>query len=106
MSLKNTFIAGGILLLLHFTLMVITKFLTSEDYRQRGDFYNKFLHTLENTNFAVPYCDWDEGFYSIEGYKVRYRATIKEMVASFALNACFTLIMMVPLWYTGKDSLF
>ena len=106
MSLKNTFVAGGVLLLLHFILMLIAKIITSGDYRQRGGFYNKFLHTLENTNFATPYCDWDEGLYSIEAYKVRYRATIKEMVASFALNAFFTLIMMVPLWYTGKDSSF
>ena len=59
------------------------------------------LHALENLNFASPFRDWDDGDYSIQQFRERASAVRKEMVWTQAINFLATMVMMVPLWYTG-----
>ena len=102
MSLKDTLAAGAILLAVNFLALVIVKLLTSAEFRSRGNIVNKLIHILENINYAAPYEDWDVGDYSIDQFRVRFQATCKEMLATFAVNIVFTMTMLVPLWHTGQ----
>ena len=62
---------------------------------------NKFIHTLENLNFASPFRDWDDGDYSVQQFRQRAGAVRSEMIWTQAINFIATILMMVPLWYTG-----
>ena len=102
-SLQTTFIAGAALMVVQFLLIMITKILTSPEFRERGHYVNKFIHVLLNLNYATPFCDWDEGNnHTIQEFRARFRVTCKEMMATFFVNILITLLMMVPLWYTGQ----
>ena len=57
---------------------------------------------MSNVNLATPYCDWDVGDYSIEEYEVRFWCTVKEMIATFSINIFVTVMMMLPMCYTGN----
>ena len=63
---------------------------------------NKLVHIMENVNFATPYSDWDIGDHSIEEYEVRFCRTVKEMIATFSVNIIITIMMMLPMCYTGN----
>ena len=67
-----------------------------------GNLTNKFLHVVQNTNYAFPYKDWDAGKHSIVEYKKKYWTVCREMACTLASNIVFSLVMMVPLWYTGQ----
>ena len=84
--------------------MIIAKNCSSRDFREEEHKTNKFIHTLENINFASPYKDWDdeEGNYSIQQFRQRAGAVRSEMIWTQAINFIATILMMVPLWYTGK----
>ena len=105
MSLKDTLAAGAILLAVNFLALVIVKLLTSPEFRSRGNIVNKLIHILENINYATPYEDWDVGDYSIDQFRVRFQATCREMLATFAVNILCTVTMLVPLWHTGQCTL-
>ena len=51
---------------------------------------------------ASPYQDWDEGVHTVPEYKRRFRSTNIEMACALSLNIVVSLVMLVPLWYTGK----
>ena len=106
MSLKDTLAAGAILLAVNFLALVIVKLLTSAEFRSRGNIVNKLIHILENINYASPYVDWEVGDYSIDEFRVRFKATCKEMLATFAVNIVCTATMLVPLWHTGRCTYF
>ena len=57
---------------------------------------------MENLNFASPFRDWDDGDYSIQQFRERASAVRKEMVCTQAINFLASMLMMVPLWYTGR----
>ena len=104
LSLKHTLAAGAILLVINFLALLIVKYLTSAEFRSRGNIVNKIIHIVENMNYASPYEDWDEGDFNIEEYRVRFRAICYEMLATFAVNILCTAAMLVPLWHTGQLS--
>ena len=56
---------------------------------------------MENLNFASPFKDWDDGDYSIQQFRERASAVRREMIWTQAINFLATILMMVPLWYTG-----
>ena len=101
LSLGNTFRCGIILAVIHFLAVLIVKIMTSAEFRRGGHYINKFLHVLQNVNYAFPYSDWDEGDHSVHEFRARFSATVKEMLATFTINIITTVIMMMPLWYTG-----
>ena len=57
---------------------------------------------MENLNFASPFRDWDDGDHSIQQFRERASAVREEMVWTQAINFIATMVMMVPLWYTGR----
>ena len=83
-------------------------FVTSEDFRTKADVFNKFVHTIENTNFAFPYKDWDNVAYAngenhhIKEFQRRFKNITKEILASWFVNTLISFLMLVPLWYTSK----
>ena len=101
LSLKQTFLASAVLLAVHLLVLVFAKLLTSTEFKGRGDYTNKILHIIENSNYATPYVDWDEGEHSTEEYRMRFLATVKEMALTLTINAISSVVMVVPLWYTG-----
>ena len=82
-------------------VLVIIKAWTSAEFKRRGNYVNKFIHVLENINYATPFSDWDEGDFSIQEFRARFRATCREMAATFCVNITFTILMLAPLWHTG-----
>ena len=102
LSLKDTLLAAAILLVLHILIILIVKIATSPDFRRRGHYTDKIIHAVECTHYAQPYSDWDEGESStIQEFRDRFSATVKEMAATFAVNIVVTGLMMIPLWHTG-----
>ena len=81
--------------------IIIVKSCISTDFREEEHKTNKFIHTLENLNFASPYRDWDDGDYSVQQFRQRAGAVRREMIWTQAINFIATLLMMVPLLYTG-----
>ena len=53
-------------------------------------------------SLATPYKDWDEGVHTVPEYKRRFRRKNIEMACALTLNIVVSLVMLVPLWYTGK----
>ena len=102
LSLKDTFLAGVGLLVLHILAILIVKIIASPDFRKGGHLTNKLVHILENVNYATPFSDWDEGDHSIPEFKTRYWSIVKEMFATFTVNILVTAVMMIPMWYTGR----
>ena len=101
-TLKDTFFASFVLLAIHLVVLAVAKTITSAEFKSVGDFTNKFLHIVENSNFATPYVDWDVGVFTKEEHKKRFRATVIEMSVTLTINTISSVIMMVPLWFTGK----
>ena len=106
MSLQETFVAGIILLLIHTLTLYFVKNITSKDFREETFKINKIIHILENLNYATPFKDWDCGQLSIAEYKTRFQALQWEMGATFAVNFIITMIMVIPLWFTGNNVLY
>ena len=101
-SLQTTFIAGAALLAVQFLIITVIKILTSTEFRRKDHYVNKFIHVLLNLNYAIPYADWDMGNHTIQEFRARFKATCKEMAATLSVNILITLMMLVPLWYTGQ----
>ena len=101
LSLKHTFIALLILSIVQFLAIYIIKYFTSNDFNQEQHRTNKMIHVLENINYSTPFKDWDHGDFSINEFRKRFQNLKKEMIATFAINFLFTIIMMVPLWFCG-----
>ena len=74
----------------------------SEEFRELGSQFNKCLHILQNINFAFPWSDWDEGVFSKQEFQRRCSDTETEMLLSCAVNSFFSIIMVIPIWFTGK----
>ena len=101
-TLKYTLFAFTALFCLKMMLFLVIKICTSEDFRERKNYFHKFTHLFQVTNIPFPYQDWDVGNYnSIQTFIDRYRKTEIEMLASFGITFLFTLIYMIPLTYTG-----
>ena len=101
-SLQTTFIAGSVLMVLQFLTITVIKILTSLEFRKKDHYVSKFIHVILNLNYATPYADWDKGDHTIQEFRARFKATCKEMAVTIFVNILFTLMMLVPLWYTGQ----
>ena len=100
-SLGTTFILFIIFFGAHFLSMLVVKLIYSRIFFTRGDILNKFLHVVQSLNIALPFEDWDQGKFTVKEYKERHRQTNIEMAWSLSINHLFSLVMLVPLWYTG-----
>ena len=104
LSLQDTFIALLVLSILQFLAIIVVKICFSIDFREEEHKTNMILHTLENLNFASPFRDWDVGDYSIQQFRERASVVRKEMVWTQAINFLASMVMMMPLCYTGSTS--
>ena len=102
LTLKWTFGLFFILTAAQFFATLLVKIFTSNVFSRKENFLNKFLHLQLSLNMAYPFEDWDNGRFSISGYRDRQKQTNIEMACSLSVNIIFSLAMMVPLWYTGK----
>ena len=102
LTLQETFIALICLSVLQFIAIFVVKRCISTDFRDEELITNKLIHTLENLNFTSPFRDWDDGDYSIQQFRERASAVRKEMIWTQLINFLATILMMVPLWYTGR----
>ena len=103
LSLKWTFGHFFLITAVQFVLILISKIFTSKAFTRKENFLYKFLHLLLSLNFASPFEDWDMGRFSVKEYRERQKLTKKEMAWSLSVNIIFSLVMMVPLWYTGNN---
>ena len=103
LTLQETFI---VLIGLSFVQLLATwviKVWSSKDFRKESYKTNKLIHLLENINFASPFKDWDDGDYTAQEFKKRAKAVQKEVLGTQAIHFISTVVMLVPLWYTGKE---
>ena len=91
-----------VLTILQFIGIIVVKICFSMKFREEEHKTNMILHTLENINFASPFRDWDDGDCSIQQFRERASAVHKEMVWTQAINFLASMLMMMPLWYTGR----
>ena len=54
MSLRNTFISGAALTVVHFICLALVKIITSEEFRKGGLYVSKIIHVIENLNYGTP----------------------------------------------------
>ena len=102
LTLKWTFGLFFIITTAQFVITLLVKIFTSEAFSSRENYLNKFLHLLLSLNIGCPFEDWDKGKFSISEYKDRKKQTNIEMSFSLIVNIIFSLVFMVPLFYTGK----
>ena len=103
LNLQDTFIALMVLSILQIIAIFVVKRCISSDFQEEEHKTNVIIHNLENLNYASPYKDWDDGDYSIQQFRERASAVRKEMIWTQAVNFLATILMMVPLWYTGEQ---
>ena len=103
-DLAHYFLLFFIIMIFHILSIALVKYFTSEAFREKGNSYRKIIHVIQNISLSFPYEDWDEGMFSIEEYCRRNRNTETEMLWTFAVNSLFSLTMMIPIWYTGKEN--
>ena len=75
---------------------------TSSDFKAEPNSINKTIHVLENLHFAAPFKDWDDGDFSVGEFKKRLEHLRVELIATFVINFCVSLLMLVPLWFCGQ----
>ena len=104
LTLKQTFIAFIVLSMIQFLAIFTAKIWTSSDFRKENYRTNMLIHVFENLNYASPFKDWDEteNRSTLSKLKDRFMDLKKEMILIFFVNGVFTLLLLMPLWYTGK----
>ena len=90
------------LFLLHSLATVVTKLITSEEFRKGGIRFQKVIHIITCTNIPTMFRDWDIGDASVEEHRNRYKKTEIEMGCLLLVNTVFSLMYLGPLWYTGQ----
>ena len=101
LTLGQSFTMFLILMGLHTLAMLVVKIATSEEFRKKENFTIKCLHVIQNLSMATPYQDWDEGVFTIPQYRERFRRTNIEMLWCLIVNIVVSLIMIIPLCFTG-----
>ena len=102
LSLGDTFIGFLCLVALHFICITVIKFFTVENTKKHN-YYNVFVHILQNLNLPLPLEDWSQGTWSVAEYRKRLRRQNLEMGLCFSVNLVMTVVQMVPLWWTGNE---
>ena len=105
LSLQWAFILFFILTGAQILVTLLIKVYTSRKFSMKEDYLNKFIHLLLSLNIASPFEDWDQGNFSVEEYRQRHRQTNIEMTWSISVNIIFSTTMLIPIYYTGKESI-
>ena len=106
LSAKWTLASFFAILVLHLMAVFLVKMNTSDEFRMgKGTWFQKSNHVILNTNIPRPFRDWDYGNLTIGEHRRRYKRTEKEMLCLFLVNTIFSLMLLVPLWFTGMIKL-
>ena len=104
-TLKWTFLTFFVIMIFHALSMLLVKIFTSTEFKEDRNTYKKFLHVIENLNSALPYRDWDEDDSKTttkEAFAERSQKTECEMILSQLVNIGISMIMLIPIWFTGQ----
>ena len=61
-----------------------------------------FQFLKASLSLARPYQDWDQDVKTIAEYKEKFRRVNIEMAVCLSINIVVSLVMLVPLCYTGR----
>ena len=101
LAFEQTLFAFLVLMALHYTIITLVKIKTVTNIKKEN-WFNVFVHNLENLNFPFPYKDWDwDRDSTVAEYKQRLKEVNIEMALSFAVNVVINLVMFLPFWWTG-----
>ena len=102
LTAKWTLATFFLLHIFHLMAVFLVKMQTSVEFRmEKGTLFKKCIHILLNINIPRVFRDWDYGNTSLEGHRRRYKRIETEMVSLILVNTIFSLMLLVPLWYTG-----
>ena len=103
LSLQHSFFAYVGLLILQKIVILLVKIATSDEFNEKRNYLVKITHIIHQSNALMPYKDWDtKETKSVKTLKERFKNIEKEMCCTLATNFIFTLLMMLPLFVTGK----
>ena len=101
MTLETTFKGFLLILTLHFFSVLLVKICTVRTYVRESPF-NWFVDVLESMNVPSPFRDWDTYKGTVAEHRRRYAMVSTEMMCLYGVTLTFTMIMLIPLWWTGK----
>ena len=105
MTLETTFKGFLYILFLQFFSVLMVKICTVKIYVKETPF-NWFVDVLESMNVPSPFRDWDTYKGTVAEHRRRYAMVSTEMMCLYGVTLTFTMIMLAPLWWTGKIYLF
>ena len=105
LTLETTFKGFLYILFLHFFSVLMVKICTVKIYVKETPF-NWFVDVLESMNVPSPFRDWDTYKGTVEQHKRRYAMVSTEMMCLYGVTLTFTMIMLIPLWWTGRCYIF
>ena len=88
--------------LFHFLAVYMVKVLKAEKFRE-ADKLEKFLHVMENMNIPYPVEDFDVLNGTEREHRERFEKVNTEVLLTMVVNMLIHLLMLAPLWYTGKQ---
>ena len=98
-----TLVVFLVLMAVHLVVITLVKIKTVQNIKKEN-WFNIFVHNLENLNFSFPYKDWDfDTDSTVAEYKQKLREVNIEMALSFAVNVVINLVMFLPFWWTGIE---
>ena len=100
-SLRATLEAFLMILTYHFLSVLLVKICTVKGYVKENPF-NWFVDVLESINVPSPFRDWDSNKGTVAEHRRRYARVSTEMMCLYAVTFTVTLLMLAPLWWTGK----
>ena len=99
----NTLIVFLVLSAFHFMALTLVKIKTVKNIKKEN-WFNIYVHNLENLNFSFPYKDWDlDTDSTVADYVKTLREVNIEMAWSYALSIVFNVLMFLPFWWTGIE---
>ena len=100
-SLQTAYCIFWALLLLHCILVTHLKCIFSKEFTA-ASWTTKVQHAVEAINLAESFEEWDEGGGSPAEHIRRWKNALAEIAVTTGLNGFFNLLMLLPIWVTGK----
>ena len=80
----------------------MVKLLKAEKFREAGKL-DRLLHVMENMNIPYPVEDFDVLNGTEAEHRERFEKVNTEVLLTMVVNMLIHLLMLAPLWYTGKQ---
>ena len=100
-TLGQSFAIFSCLVFLQFIAVFTVKLTRVKKFRQ-ANILNKFIHSTDNLTIASPFEDFDVLDGTEKEHRERFQKVNTEVLMTMAVNMIFHLVMLAPLWYTGK----